>query len=58
MRFATGDSYQDKAFTKHLIFRNGDQSAPLKYLIAPLRSSFASLRLCVSFFPVLWDAEN
>src|ERR1700751_5900569 len=33
MRFAIGDSYQDKAFTKHLIFRNGDQRAPLKYLI-------------------------
>jgi quercetin dioxygenase-like cupin family protein len=33
MRFTTGDSYQDKAFTKHLIFRNGDQRAPLKYLI-------------------------
>jgi hypothetical protein len=34
MRFVTGDSYQDKAFTRHLIFRNGDQHAPLKYLIA------------------------
>jgi quercetin dioxygenase-like cupin family protein len=34
MRFAAGQSYQDKAFTKHLIFRNGDQHAPLKYLIA------------------------
>ena len=33
MRFAIGDSYQDKAFTKHLVFRNGDQRAPLKYLI-------------------------
>ena len=34
MRFTTGDSYQDKAFTKHLIFRNGDHHAPLKYLFA------------------------
>jgi quercetin dioxygenase-like cupin family protein len=34
MRFTAGESYQDKAFTKHLIFRNGDQHAPLKYLIA------------------------
>jgi quercetin dioxygenase-like cupin family protein len=34
MRFVTGDSYQDKAFTKHLVFRNGDQHAALKYLIA------------------------
>ena len=34
MRFAAGESYQDKAFTKHLIFRNGDQHAPLKYLLA------------------------
>jgi hypothetical protein len=34
MRFVTSDSYQDKAVTKHLIFRNGDQHAALKYLIA------------------------
>jgi hypothetical protein len=34
MRFTTGDSFQDKAVTKHLIFRNGDQRAPLKYWIA------------------------
>jgi len=29
-----GESYQDKAFTKHLIFRNADQHTSLKYLIA------------------------
>lgn len=34
LRFKTGESYQDKAFTKHLIFRNADQYTPLKYLIA------------------------
>jgi quercetin dioxygenase-like cupin family protein len=33
-RFTTGESYQDKALSPHLIFRNGDRSAPLKYLIA------------------------
>ena len=34
LRFKTGESYQDKAFTKHLIFRNADQHTSLKYLIA------------------------
>jgi quercetin dioxygenase-like cupin family protein len=33
-RFVAGQSYQDKAQTSHKIFRNGDRSAPLKYLIA------------------------
>lgn len=33
-RFTAGESYQDKALSPHLIFRNGDRSAPLKYLIA------------------------
>jgi quercetin dioxygenase-like cupin family protein len=34
LRFTAGESYQDKAFTKHLIFRNADQHTPLKCLIA------------------------
>jgi quercetin dioxygenase-like cupin family protein len=34
LRFMAGESYQDKAFTKHLIFRNADQHTSLKYLIA------------------------
>jgi quercetin dioxygenase-like cupin family protein len=33
-RFTPGQSYQDKAVAPHTIFRNGDRSAPLKYLIA------------------------
>jgi quercetin dioxygenase-like cupin family protein len=33
-RFGAGQSYQDKALSPHLIFRNGDRTAPLKYLIA------------------------
>jgi quercetin dioxygenase-like cupin family protein len=33
-RFAAGHSYQDKATTPHTMFRNGDRSAPLKYLIS------------------------
>ncbi len=33
-RLTAGESYQDKAQSSHLIFRNGDESAPLKYLIA------------------------
>jgi quercetin dioxygenase-like cupin family protein len=33
-RFTAGQSYQDKAVAPHTIFRNGDRSAPLKYLIA------------------------
>ena len=33
-RFTAGDSYQDKAVTPHNIFRNGDSSSSLKYLIA------------------------
>jgi quercetin dioxygenase-like cupin family protein len=33
-RFIAGESYRDKAVTPHAIFRNGDRSAPLKYLIA------------------------
>jgi quercetin dioxygenase-like cupin family protein len=33
-RFTAGESYQDKAQSPHLIFRNGDGGAPLKYLIA------------------------
>ena len=32
--FTSGQSYQDKASVKHLIFRNPDRTAPLKYLIA------------------------
>jgi quercetin dioxygenase-like cupin family protein len=34
LRFIAGESYQDKAFTKHLIFRNADQHGALKFLIA------------------------
>jgi quercetin dioxygenase-like cupin family protein len=34
LRFTSGQSYQDKASVKHLVFRNPDRSAPLKYLIA------------------------
>jgi quercetin dioxygenase-like cupin family protein len=33
-RFTAGQSYQDKALSPHLIFRNGDRTAALKYLIA------------------------
>jgi quercetin dioxygenase-like cupin family protein len=33
-RFTAGQSYQDKGLVPHLIFRNGDGEAPLKYLIA------------------------
>jgi quercetin dioxygenase-like cupin family protein len=33
-RFTAGQSYQDNALSPHLIFRNGDRAAPLKYLIA------------------------
>ena len=33
-RFVTGESYQDKANASHLVFRNGDRTSPLKYLIA------------------------
>jgi quercetin dioxygenase-like cupin family protein len=33
-RFTAGQSYQDKALAPHLVFRNGDRAAPLKYLIA------------------------
>ena len=33
-RFKAGDSYQDKALAKHLIFRNGNKNAPLRYLIS------------------------
>jgi quercetin dioxygenase-like cupin family protein len=33
-RFTAGQSYQDKALSSHLVFRNGDRAAPLKYLIA------------------------
>jgi len=33
-RFKAGDSYQDKANARHLIFRNGNKDAPLRYLIA------------------------
>jgi quercetin dioxygenase-like cupin family protein len=32
--FRSGQSYQDKASVKHLVFRNPDRSAPLRYLIA------------------------
>jgi quercetin dioxygenase-like cupin family protein len=34
MHFTAGQSYQDKASVKHLVFRNPDRTAPLKYLIA------------------------
>jgi quercetin dioxygenase-like cupin family protein len=34
MHFAAGQSYQDKASIKHLVFRNPDRTAPLKWLIA------------------------
>jgi quercetin dioxygenase-like cupin family protein len=33
-RFTAGQSYQDKALSPHLVFRNGDRAAQLKYLIA------------------------
>jgi quercetin dioxygenase-like cupin family protein len=33
-QFKAGESYQDKAFAKHLIFRNGDKNSPLKYLLS------------------------
>jgi quercetin dioxygenase-like cupin family protein len=33
-RFTSGESYQDKAQSPHLIFRNGDGRAPLTFLIA------------------------
>jgi quercetin dioxygenase-like cupin family protein len=33
-RLTAGQSYQDKALSPHLIFRNGDRTAPLKYLVA------------------------
>ena len=33
-RFTAGDSYQDKPFAKHLIFRNGSKDTPLRYLLA------------------------
>jgi quercetin dioxygenase-like cupin family protein len=33
-RFTAGHSYQDKAAIPHTIFRNGDRSTPLRYLIA------------------------
>jgi quercetin dioxygenase-like cupin family protein len=33
-RFKAGESYQDKPLAKHLIFRNADKNAPLKYLIS------------------------
>jgi quercetin dioxygenase-like cupin family protein len=33
-RFVAGQSYQDKANVPHTIFRNGDRTSPLKYLIA------------------------
>lgn len=33
-RFTAGQSYQDKVLSPHLIFRNGDRTAPLKYLVA------------------------
>ena len=32
--FTSGQSYQDKASLKHMVFRNPDRTAPLKYLIA------------------------
>jgi quercetin dioxygenase-like cupin family protein len=32
-KFTSGDSFQDKANIQHTIFRNPDQSKPLKYLI-------------------------
>jgi quercetin dioxygenase-like cupin family protein len=34
LHFTSGQSYQDKADVRHLIFRNSDRTAPLKYLIA------------------------
>jgi quercetin dioxygenase-like cupin family protein len=34
LQFTYGQSYQDKANVRHLIFRNPDRTAPLKYLIA------------------------
>jgi quercetin dioxygenase-like cupin family protein len=33
-RFTSGQSYQDKASVQHMVFRNPDRTAPLKYLIA------------------------
>lgn len=33
-RFSAGDSYQDKALVRHAMFRNGDRTSVLKYLIA------------------------
>ena len=33
-RFTSGQSYQDKASVQHMIFRNPDRTAPLRYLIA------------------------
>ncbi len=33
-RYASGESYQDRADIEHTIFRNADRTAPLKYLIA------------------------
>jgi hypothetical protein len=34
MEFKAGESHQDKAETRHTIFRNPDRKSPLKYLIA------------------------
>jgi quercetin dioxygenase-like cupin family protein len=34
LHFTSGQSYQDKANVRHLIFRNPDRATPLKYLIA------------------------
>jgi quercetin dioxygenase-like cupin family protein len=34
MTLRAGESYQDKAGRQHLVFRNPDRTAPLKYLIA------------------------
>src|SRR5215469_1870913 len=33
-RFTSGQSYRDKASVQHMIFRNPDRTAPLRYLIA------------------------
>jgi quercetin dioxygenase-like cupin family protein len=33
-RFAAGESYRDRAQVAHTVFRNGDRTSPLKYLIA------------------------
>lgn len=33
-RFTSGQSYQDKANVQHMVFRNPDRTAPLRYLIA------------------------